>query len=57
MFASVDTRGDKNALVQLGFFLPPQYYHDTQMEFGAARIGMDTLAGNVIDGSYLEMKS
>ena len=27
------------------------------MEFGVARIGMDTLAGNVIDSSYLEMKS
>lgn len=55
-FASVDTTGDKKALAQSGFVVPPQYHFDIQMEFPEARIGMDILAGEIIHTSYHYMK-
>ena len=57
IFASVDTTGDRRALIESGFSLP-LYHLDIQLEFGVHRniIGMATLAGEIIDSSYHEMK-
>ena len=53
-FASVDTTGDTKVLVQSGF-TPPQKHIDIHSLVGS-KIGMSTLAGEMIDTSYHEMK-
>ena len=50
----MDTTGDTKALVESGF-TPPTQHIDIQSLFGS-KFGMSTIAGEMIDPSYYEMK-